>query len=643
MKKADSSTPLIPMVNRIEEHLISATLTDIQWERIICHLTIEVQKSESFNPDLPLDFYLVAAFYKANAKLKVDKIDGSTYYLSVNVTNPGYCLCIPTGTYALLICQGHDVLCNPQIGAGLAPHLFDKSRTFLHNNKTQGYCVNFSCSDSEEDLSPVITIMDMKKGGLRIFNPDDRPETKPTFKKKFMRQYNRLRRWGIKVIYAFFYFWHRLVHKKRTMKTIMFMSEQSEELSTNIMSVYDRMVERGMVGDQYRVLFSARATVANPHYGVPSWLRMLNKIAQAQMIFLDDHAPVFDWLFLKDTTTLIQLWHAGAGFKSSGYSRWGHNGCPAPYGCHRQYKYGIAGSRYIAHFFSEVFGINTEQILPTGMPRMDEYNDPEHRREKEKEIRQQYPMVNGKKVILFAPTYRGTNHFDAHYPYQLIDFDRLYKFCGDEYVVMFKMHPWVADPVPIPEQYLDKFVDVGRYPNINDLFYVVDLLITDYSSNIFEFSLMRKPMLFFAFDEIQYSFSRGFHRPYEESAPGKVCHTFSEVMDALETGDFEYEKVERYVTMQFDHIDSHACDRVIDWILLGNIPEDIQERLDEIDSENALLRVMDFSRIPVLRTLTPGLVLKTPANAGTEEEVDQKSDSDADWTRPSTSARVSRQ
>lgn len=642
MKKADSNAQVIPMVNRLDERLIRATLTNIEWERIICHMTIDIETSENFDPTRPLDFYLVAAFYKANAKLKVDEIDGNTYHLSVNVTNPGYCLCIPTGTYALLICQGNDVLCNPEIGEELAPNLFDKSRTFLHNNKTQGYCVNFSCSDSEEELTPVITIMDMKKGGLRIYNTDDRPETRPTFRKKFMKYYNRLRRWGIKVIYAFFYHWHRLVHRKRTMKTIMFMSEQSEELSTNIMSVYDRMVERGMVGDQYRVLFSARATVANPHYGVPSWLKMLNKIAQAQMIFLDDHAPVFDWLFLKDTTTLIQLWHAGAGFKSSGYSRWGHNGCPAPYGCHRQYKYGIAGSRYIAHFFSEVFGINTEQILPTGMPRMDEYNDPEHRREKEKEIHQQYPLINGKKVILFAPTYRGTNHFDAHYPYQLIDFDRLYKFCGDEYVVMFKMHPWVADPVPIPEQYLDKFVDVGRYPNINDLFYVVDLLITDYSSNIFEFSLMRKPMLFFAFDEIQYSFSRGFHRPYEESAPGKVCHTFAEVMDALENQDFEYEKVERYVTMQFDHIDSHACDRVIDWILLGNIPQDIQEKLDEIASDNALLHVMDFSSVPALHTITPGVRIPLPKSAGEEEE-DQKSDSDADWTRSSTSARVSRQ
>lgn len=78
-------------------------------------------------------------------------------------------------------------------------------------------------------------------------------------------------------------------------------------------------------------------------------------LAQSGTIFIDDHAPVLDWLKLDDDTTLIQLWHAGAGFKSSGYSRWGHEGCPSPQSCHRQYKYGIAGSK-ISHRFFRKYG-----------------------------------------------------------------------------------------------------------------------------------------------------------------------------------------------------------------------------------------------------------------------------------------------
>ena len=101
------------------------------------------------------------------------------------------------------------------------------------------------------------------------------------------------------------------------------------------------------------------------------------------------------------------------------------------------------------------------------------------------------------------------------------------------------------------------------------LFYVTDVLITDYSSNICEYSLMDRPMLFYGFDEEEYARERGFHRPYREFAPGKVCRSFEELMEAYRTGDFEQEKAQRYVREQFDYRDSGASDRVIDRILLG--------------------------------------------------------------------------
>ena len=600
MANLESNAGKVFMRNRLPEQLVYAQITDVEWERIHMHLTVRIEPSERFDRSVPLDFYLVAAYLKANAKFKAELLDENTYRLSLNVTNMGAVMCVPTGTYTIYACQGTDILCAPEVAPELAPQLQDKSRMFLHNNKTKGYCVNFSVTEDEEDLGIILNIMDLSKSGLKVFNEDDRPDIRPTglakIKKDLHKRYVKAGRKFMIWDYNTLHDLNRLLRGKKSKKTILFMSEQSEKLGTNIMSVADRMVERGMDKD-YDLIYSARATVANPHYGIPSWLKVLQKLAKADMVFLDDHAPILDWIYLNEDTTLVQLWHAGAGFKSSGYSRWGHTGCPAPNGCHRQYKYGIAGSRHIAHFFSEVWGINTENVLPTGMPRMDEFLDPDYRAAKEVELREQYPFINGKKVILFAPTYRGKNHFDAHYPYQLIDFKRLYEFCGDEYVVLFKMHPWVSEAVPIPKGMEDRFADVNKYPNINDLFYVTDLLITDYSSNIFEFSLMRKPMLFFAFDEIQYSFSRGFHRAYEESAPGKVCRTFDEVMTALETRDFDYEKVEEYVDVHFDYIDSGASDRVIDWIVLGNIPEDIRADIRAVEEDVERLHYLDFSSL----------------------------------------------
>ncbi|MCH4006723.1 MAG: CDP-glycerol glycerophosphotransferase family protein [Eubacterium sp.] len=588
--------PDIKMNNRVDEHLIRVTIQDIRWERIIMHFTCHVEGLENLDPSKHLRFYAITSFYMANAKYKAKKIDDNTYDFSLNVTNPGYCRCLPIETYHFAVCVEDDILAIPEISEDLAPKLADKSREFLYSGKNRAYVVDFSIAEDDTALFPEMRVLNTKKAGIADYNVPDEEETPnavPEKKKHMFLKKGQIRNM-IKKYYAF----ESNKFDKSfdgTIRTVMFMSEQSEKLGSNLTSVYQRMQERGL-DKNYEILFSARSAVEK-RYSEKSWYELIKKVARADMIFVDDHCPFLDWLTLSPRTKLIQLWHAGAGFKSSGYSRWGHTGCPAPVSCHRQYDYGISSSDRIAHFHSEVFGINPEQLLPTGMPRMDEFLDPEYRKKTEKKLYKKFPQIEGKKVILFAPTYRGKNRSDANYPYEMIDFDRLYKFCADEYVVLFKMHPWVSQAVPIPEAYKDKMIDVNKYPNINDLFYVTDLMITDYSSGIFEYSLMRKPMLFFAFDEIQYSYSRGFHRPYEESAPGKVCHTFDELMTAMENKDYDYEKVEEYVKLHFDNIDSKASDRVIDWILLGNIPEKNQKRINAIKHSNYMLRRRDFSSL----------------------------------------------
>lgn len=93
---------------------------------------------------------------------------------------------------------------------------------------------------------------------------------------------------------------------------------------------------------------------------------------------------------------------------------------------------------------------------------------------------------------------------------------------------------------------------------------------------------MKKPILFFAFDKLQYAYSRGFHRAYEESAPGKVVYTFEQLLAAIREHDFEFEKVEEYVNYSFDYIDCNASDRVIDWFVLGQLPKEFQNRINGV-------------------------------------------------------------
>lgn len=101
-------------------------------------------------------------------------------------------------------------------------------------------------------------------------------------------------------------------------------------------------------------------------------------------------------------------------------------------------------------------------------------------------------------------------------------------------------------------------------------------------------------MLFFAFDEASYAVSRGFHRNYRETAPGKICRTFEEVLSAIAHGDFEQEKVEEYVQLHFDHTDSHASDRVIDWILLKNMPESLRQAQQNRQNNLKKMKALSF-------------------------------------------------
>lgn len=588
------------------KNILKATVVDINWERINLYIDVKVDIMDDSYDTSELDFYLVNGLYYSKAHFEVVSIENGVYKLYLNVTNPGYNRCLARGTYNIHVCCGENDYGRCVVDENIVTKMSDFSRSFLYGNRGNVYSVVFYVADDDDHALPfVMYTMASKATSIGNLNPISlAPQEKVVasvpfikrlvrgFIKKLLKYPRKLRSEGgrrkrIKIIYRLL---SRRLDEKG--KTILFMSEQNPSITANQKAVYERMLSRGL-DKEWTILQSFRPAAAEKQ-SFKSWFTLIKKMAKSNVIVLDDHAPVLDWLMLNKKTKVIQLWHAGAGFKSSGYSRWGNSGCPSPFSCHRQYSYGIAGSKRIAHFFSEVWGINTEQVLPTGMPRMDEFLDENYRKATTEKLYEQYPMCRGKKVILFAPTYRGRNKAEAHYPYELIDFDALYELCKDEYVVLFKMHPWVQEGVPIDEKYSDKFIDVGTYPNINDLFYITYLLITDYSSNIFEYSLMKNPMLFFAYDEIQYSFSRGFHRDYKESTPGKVVHTFPELLEAIENKDFEYEKVQEYVAEHFDYIDSNASDRVIDWLILGDMPEDMKKAIDDKMADAQKTALLDF-------------------------------------------------
>lgn len=553
-------------------------VSKLQWERIYLNIDIETDFMENVEFRLEKVGKLYRdennvltgdADVKKSIALKAEKISENTYQLRCNIAAFDQRSFLDNGRWRLMaVTDEGEFVCYTR--HDVAYSFDDYSRIFRYGGGKYAYNISFSSvTEDEKYLWFLINSYFVKRNDK--WKKRHYVEEANTKKGKLKRGYMLVAIWLMR---AFYQFWEHILPKKG--KNIFLMSETKDYLWGNLLYIDKRLKERGL-DKQFNIEYSFRKAVGS-HMSAVSWMKLIFRIAKQDYIFVDDYAPVFGFLNLNKRTKLIQVWHAGVGFKSVGYSRFGKPGTPFPVGsCHKKYDYALIGSKSLTEVYAEVFGIEDEAFLPVGMPRLDGFLDKDKIETFKKQFYGVHPDFEGKKIILFAPTFRGNGQKSAYYDYDWLDLGRIYDFCGDEYIFLVKMHPFVSVPIEIPEEYSSRIIDFAAYPNINDLYYVTDILITDYSSNYFEYSLMRRPVIFYTPDREIYELSRGVHRSVREHAPGKVCDTFEELMEALRTKDYEIEKVYKFVEENFGEYDGHASDKAIDYILLGKRDEEQTE------------------------------------------------------------------
>ena len=137
-----------------------------------------------------------------------------------------------------------------------------------------------------------------------------------------------------------------------------------------------------------------------------------------------------------------------------------------------------------------------------------------------------------KKIILFAPTYRGATQDTAHYDINQLDFALLNNFCKkNDFLFIIKLHPFIKEKVQINSAYSDTIKDFSTY-DINKLIYISDILITDYSSCVYEFSMFKRPIIYFRFDQEEYEYLRPYHGL--DKASLDVVTDFKSLIEELE-------------------------------------------------------------------------------------------------------------
>jgi CDP-ribitol ribitolphosphotransferase len=354
---------------------------------------------------------------------------------------------------------------------------------------------------------------------------------------------------------------------RRNGRRILFSSDSRAELGGNLKIVYDRMVERGL-GREYELLTLFKSSVTERR-SLTDRVRMPWLLARADVIVIDDYQPVIYRVDDPDVR-IIQLWHAWGAFKTVGYSRVGKPGGPSPYSrAHKNYTHAIVSSDAEVPFYAEAFGIPEARVAPTGIPRMDRFFDAAARETGREAAYEAFPQARGHTAILFAPTFRGNGAKSATYPVELLDYAALHALCVEkDAVCIIRLHPFVREPLDIPEPFRDRILDGSSMTvDVNDLLFAVDVLVTDYSSIVYEFSTQDRPMLFFAYDLEEYVASRDFYVDYRSFVPGRIVRTFDEMLDAIRHDDYQPEKLAAFRAAHLDHFDGQATDRVIDLIL----------------------------------------------------------------------------
>lgn len=366
---------------------------------------------------------------------------------------------------------------------------------------------------------------------------------------------------NLKMNLAIFFTW--VFRNSKVVKNrVTFLSNRRDDLSGNFEDIYNEIKE-----DQSLEICMLLDPAPMHRMSFRSIYKFAKFYATSAVVIIDDFYELTSMVSKKPDVTLVQVWHACGAFKTFGFSRLGKPGGPKQTNInHRMYDRAIVSSSEIRRFYAEGFGIPLDNVVATGVPRTDMFFSDEIKAKKQEEFYSAHPNLRDKKIILFAPTFRGNGRLTGHYKMDRFNLKEIYESIGDGYAILVKMHPFVADEVNIPKEYEDVILDYSGDSELNDLLFVTDVLITDYSSCVFEASLLDIPMLMYAYDLSEYIATRDFYYEYEPFLPGKLVTTQEELKLAIRNEDFETEKIEPFKKRFFDHLDGKSAKRVADMI-----------------------------------------------------------------------------
>ena len=351
-------------------------------------------------------------------------------------------------------------------------------------------------------------------------------------------------------------------------KKIVFVEIRHPHITNSFEVIFDELINNYDYNIHPHFLLNSNTVRADYAKRV---LNAVEDIATAKYVFLNEGSNAISAIPLRPETKVIQLWHGCGAFKRFGFST-----ADLIFGASRKeqlkhpfnknYSLVTVSSPEVVWAYKEAMNMpeESEIVQPTGSSRTDIFFDDEYKQNAFNNVYNLIPQAKGKKIILYAPTFRG-RVARATTPDRL-NISMFYEEFRDDYVLLFKHHPVVKVRPFIEEKYRDFAFDVTDTLSIEDLIITSDFCISDYSSLVFEYSLFEKPLIFFAYDLDSYFDWRGFYYDYDELAPGPVCKTNFEMIDYIKNIDprFDKQAVQEFKYKFMRSCDGNATKRILE-------------------------------------------------------------------------------
>ncbi len=307
--------------------------------------------------------------------------------------------------------------------------------------------------------------------------------------------------------------------------------------------------------------------------------RSAYRLARSRFIFLDNTFLPLSCLKLRKGSTLTQLWHGTGTIKKFGQDVTTGRLKDLEARCGRNISHLIVSSPATKSIYAGCFGVPEDRIRVLGLPRSDAFFAPGFAEAARARFEEKYPAAKGRRLVLYAPTFRDDEDNEDEQIRMIGDFARDFSArMPKDTILGLRLHPYVSsrlacDPGSAANT---RILDLTHFSGLNTLLGAADVLITDYSSIIFEYSLLRRPMYFYAYDLGRFEGSdRGFYRDYRGYVPGPVYTRREELLDALSatlrsgrtTVSETTDACESFLADSFSYTDGRSAERIME--LLG--------------------------------------------------------------------------